>query len=76
MMRLHGMIFIGHWGPEQGHDPIVSELVDGLLIAMHFLRQNLKAFVHERIYALDLELFRQCCQRCKTGSSAILMMTG
>ena len=30
----HGVIFVGQWRPEQGHDSVASHLADGALVAM------------------------------------------
>ena len=38
----HGMIFVGHRRPKQGHDAIAHDLVDRAFIAMHRLHHALQ----------------------------------
>src|SRR5262249_31492325 len=32
--RPDGLLLMSHWGPEQGHDPVALDLVDGAFVTM------------------------------------------
>jgi len=51
-----GMVLMGQGGAEEGHDPIAGELVDGPLVAMDLLHQDLEAAVHDLVDLLGIQL--------------------
>ena len=55
------MIFMGHGGPKQGHDAITGELVDGALIFVDLIHEDLKGTVHDLVDFLRVELLRHGC---------------
>ncbi len=50
------MVLMGQGGTEQGHDPIPGELVDGALIPVDLIHQDLEAAVHDLVDFLRVQL--------------------
>lgn len=48
---------MGNWSTKQGHDPVSRELVDGSLVFVDLIHQDLKASVHDLVDFLRIELF-------------------
>jgi hypothetical protein len=52
----HGVVFVGHWRPEQGHDAVTQYLVDRALIAMHGVHHAVQGGVEELLGGFGVEV--------------------
>ena len=50
------MVLMGQGCPEQGHDPISGELVDGAFILMNLIHQDPQAAVHDLVDFFGVQL--------------------
>ena len=58
------MIFMGDGRTEKGHHPVSGELVDGPLIAVDLIHEDLETPVHDSVHVLGVQFFRK---RSKAG---------
>ncbi len=54
-----GMVLVGQRGAEEGHHPIAGELVDGALVAMDLIHEDLKAPVQDLMDLFRVQLLRE-----------------
>jgi hypothetical protein len=50
----HGVIFVGEWSAEEGHDPIAHHLVHGALVAVHGLHHVFQHRIEELAPLLEI----------------------
>jgi hypothetical protein len=55
------MVLMGHRGTEKGHYAVSGELIDGPLILMNLVHQDLEATVHDPVNFFWVELFTHSC---------------
>ena len=53
------MIFMGHRGTKEGHDPISGKLVDRPLVLVDLVHQDLETAVHDLMDLFRVKLLRQ-----------------
>ena len=51
------MIFVGDRCTEQGHDAVAGKLIDGSLVSVDFIHQDLETSVHDLVDFFGVELF-------------------
>ena len=52
----HGVVFVGHWRPEQGHDAVAQYLVDRALVAMHGVHHAVQGGIQEPLGGFGVEV--------------------
>ncbi len=58
----HGVVFVGHRRPEQGHDAVAEHLVHGALVAVHGVHHDVQRRVEQRLGLLRIEVRDQLCR--------------
>jgi hypothetical protein len=53
------MVLVGDGCAKESHDAIAGELIDGPLEAMHPLKEDVKAAIHEGMDLLGIEVLRE-----------------
>ena len=61
------MVFVGKRSTEEGHDAVAGELVDGALILVDLIHEDLEAAVHDLVDFFGVELLRDACEVCHVG---------
>ena len=62
-----GMVLMGEWGAEEGHDAIAGELVDRPLVLVDLIHEDLEASVHDPVDLLGVELLGDGSEVCHVG---------